>query len=1303
MRKKITRILCALLTAVTVLTVLPFSVSAVCAYCNFTGTLWAEAIHPHPYFYYCMNGCGNKQYTGSYMSKNNCAQCNPSITNCPHSGSWTNTNHPHETVCTGCCMVMNLPSYPYTCHLCCSSAGGHYNNMGAWTESAHQYGGYHDQYYTCSRCSTNVYAGRTYFFAGCTICNPPVVSSVSMYAVGPENTITSSGILATTDCPASYTVYAVGNNCNVTSIYYLDNYGRQVSVYGNSMSYTANSTAEFGTKTYYCTTSTGVSASIAVNFTYERRAATNIKWRSVGATIREIKLDGSTVKSGLSTFIEFEQYHDGLPESSYDTIANLIGTQNGKTYILVCSTVAEVYSTQSGATLATFDTYNQYDDLVNYAAWSSQTLDAFATAKVLNISYQAPLLVDATATWQTTDGHTLATMTAQQTGASKWIYPSESTMIGFDYNDWSGASGYAFKEIRWSGETSGSSNTQQTYSQSYSISSSPVSVTFICKEHATDGSITVNVHDGDTGQSITNPTVTCNSYTKRTNPSVFTSLPLDAYSLTATASGYDTGYGTATITSTEPDAVADIFLYRSAGTVTVNVFDATTGQPISGANISGSGSGITDYNGSITFNNMPFIGTHAFTASKSGYTSGSGSGTISRSDPTTTVTIYLTPEAAPIVTGNVTVYVRDALTYAVLPDAFVTGSGFSGITNIYGYTTFIGLPFGSHVFSASKSGYNPNMGVATITGDVTSPTITIFLSPITNIPTTGSVTVYVKDMDTGSVITGATVSGAGTSKTTNSSGYATFSGLSLSSYTFTASKSGYSSNTGSVSITETSTSKTITIYLKADTVTTVTGEITVYVRDAVTGAVIPEATVTSGVNTGTTNSAGYVKFTPLTLGSYTFAASKDGYYTENGSVTITESTPADAITIYLTPIPTTGTINITVKDADTGSAISGATVTGSGYSGTTDSSGKLTFSSIPFGSYTFNASKSGYNSGSATTSISATATTANLTIYLTKERADVGIEANEVNGTVYRGSTIIVSADVIGDSVIDFKPDSPLTVKLTAKNNAGTVFDTQTITAICPAGERNLVWFEVTIPDTPKVTFTFDISPPTGYTDTNTANNTSSKTVTTAVLPTRTTPDASFELDAPDDFIGSVYKTKTAPIRTWSVWEWNGGFVKNTYTAQLHTTTTLTPDATAVYKVQNPSTGAWTTRSGYGLNTEVTVELNGIDSTMFAGNAKVNAYYPEFNYTTSAAKSNMLDRMSENPDGYSANYALPIDTDSISGSRMHKTPIWYPDGEYSVKFEVHDLWTPAGVLTATDYAVINIKGSMYDDYYTQRN
>ena len=52
---------------------------------------------------------------------------------------------------------------------------------------------------------------------------------------------------------------------------------------------------------------------------------------------------------------------------------------------------------------------------------------------------------------------------------------------------------------------------------------------------------------------------------------------------------------------------------------------------------------------------------------------------------------------------------------------------------------------------------------------------------------------------------------------------------------------------------------------------------------------------------------------------------------------------------------------------------------------------------------------------------------------------------------------------------------------------------------------------------------------------------------------------------------------------------------------------------------------------------------------------------------------------------------------------IFKTPIWYPDGEYTVKYAVYDLWTPAGMLTGNTYALIRINGSMYDDYYTNRN
>ena len=76
------------------------------------------------------------------------------------------------------------------------------------------------------------------------------------------------------------------------------------------------------------------------------------------------------------------------------------------------------------------------------------------------------------------------------------------------------------------------------------------------------------------------------------------------------------------------------------------------------------------------------------------------------------------------------------------------------------------------------------------------------------------------------------------------------------------------------------------------------------------------------------------------------------------------------MTIYLDPIPTTGDITVKVVDSETGSVISGASVSGASRSGSTNSSGYAYFYDIPFGSYTFTASKSGYYSGSSTASIS---------------------------------------------------------------------------------------------------------------------------------------------------------------------------------------------------------------------------------------------------------------------------------------------------------------------------------------------
>ena len=67
------------MTAAVILALLPLSVSAASCKHSYGGAKWSEASHPHEYFYYCEKGCGSKQYTGTYMTKSNCAVCNPEL------------------------------------------------------------------------------------------------------------------------------------------------------------------------------------------------------------------------------------------------------------------------------------------------------------------------------------------------------------------------------------------------------------------------------------------------------------------------------------------------------------------------------------------------------------------------------------------------------------------------------------------------------------------------------------------------------------------------------------------------------------------------------------------------------------------------------------------------------------------------------------------------------------------------------------------------------------------------------------------------------------------------------------------------------------------------------------------------------------------------------------------------------------------------------------------------------------------------------------------------------------------------
>lgn len=161
-------------------------------------------------------------------------------------------------------------------------------------------------------------------------------------------------------------------------------------------------------------------------------------------------------------------------------------------------------------------------------------------------------------------------------------------------------------------------------------------------------------------------------------------------------------------------------------------------------------------------------------------------------------------------------------------------------------------------------------------------------------------------------------------------------------------------------------------------------------------------------------------------------------------------------------------------------------------------------------------------------------------------------------------------------------------------------------------------------------------------------------------------------------------------------WEDNGEWIDRgdweyTYTgysANVTASMTVTPDT----KV--PTAYGKTMRSGYGINMNVKTSLqSNAPSSSITGAQNVLSYYPEFNYNTYLRLSDMV------TGGYSAEFELKPNEFSTYERRVHFTPLWFPDGRYSIVANVIDVWTPVGMLSCQMSDYVNIQGNLYDDWH----
>lgn len=349
-----------------------------------------------------------------------------------------------------------------------------------------------------------------------------------------------------------------------------------------------------------------------------------------------------------------------------------------------------------------------------------------------------------------------------------------------------------------------------------------------------------------------------------------------------------------------------------------------------------------------------------------------------------------------------------------------------------------------------------------------------------------------------------------------------------------------------------------------------------------------------------------------------------------------------------------------------------------------------------------------YSAGGAYSSNSST------TLYaIWTPNVDIYPEYIVPNSSYRQGTDIIVSYDIVNDGVFSFTPSNPLEVTFTVSstNNSGTT--TQILNTsedvIVPSYNENLVYFKVSVPSDSRY-LTFKISVSSSVEEYDYANNTSTKVVYVTSVVDSQTEDTTFE-SSPTGFTvpSSTASTPTlgetaVSSATWQVWKWsNNAFVLKTYGVTYSPTISVTADT--VVQTETVSASITTMKSGYGIMFEATTGISSYGSYLMpSSDAYTSAqngalFLPEYQYSSAINSYRTLELVSniltleQNSNALNSN-------GSSAYRRVHFTPIYYPDGMYVLKSYIYDVWTPAGMISATTTtSQIKLDGNIYDDWF----
>ena len=154
-------------------------------------------------------------------------------------------------------------------------------------------------------------------------------------------------------------------------------------------------------------------------------------------------------------------------------------------------------------------------------------------------------------------------------------------------------------------------------------------------------------------------------------------------------------------------------------------------------------------------------------------------------------------------------------------------------------------------------------------------------------------------------------------------------------------------------------------------------------------------------------------------------------------------------------------------------------------------------------------------------------------------------------------------------------------------------------------------------------------------------------------------------------------------------WEDEGWweFDLDRYEASLSAAMELTVDE------KSPTALGKTMKSGYGVNVKISTRGDTDSSSATTPPQTAVSYFPEFYYRT---YWRLLERTRT---GYRSVFEFKNNHYSTYNRRTHFTPVWMPDGSYTVYTYLLDFWTPDGMLGMDLTDSVQISGDLWEDWH----